>query len=84
MALTNEDKCTLEEIMELDGHCLDSRRCKKCPFRAICLPEFLNISPPSSPQRLKMAQDILVHHCLIDDEIEVEDINKDYKWDRQS
>lgn len=80
MALTNNDKDTLEEIVELDGQCLDSKRCQRCPFRAICLPEFLNPVPPSQPQRLKMAIDVLAHHCLIDEE---EDAVKEYKWDKK-
>jgi hypothetical protein len=83
MALSQTDKDVLEEIVQSDGQCLDSKRCAKCPFRAICLPEFLNPIPPSQPQRLKMAQDVLAHHYLIDDELEIEDIKKDYKWDKK-
>lgn len=81
MALSNRDKDTLEEIVKLDGQCLDSKRCQKCPFRAICLPEFLNPVPPSQPQRLKMALDVLTHHYLIDDESEID--MKDHKWDKK-
>ena len=83
MALSTSDKDTLEEIVQLDGQCLDSKRCARCPFRAICLPDFLNPIPPSQPQRLKMAIDVLTHCCLIDDELEVEDIKKEYKWDKK-
>lgn len=83
MALSQIDKDVLEEIVSTDGQCLDSKRCAKCPFRAICLPEFLNPVPPSQPQRLKMAMDVLTHHYLIDDEVEVEEIKKDYKWDKK-
>lgn len=83
MALSQTDKDILEEIVNEDGHCLDSKRCSKCPFRAICLPEFLNPIPPSQPQRLKMAMDVLTHHYIIDDEVELEDIKKDYKWDKK-
>ena len=68
MALTTSDKNVLEEIVTTDGHCMNSKRCEKCPFRVICLPEFLNPIPPSQEQRLKMAQDVLAHHYLIDDE----------------
>lgn len=82
MALTSSDKNILEDIVALDGHCMNSKRCDKCPFRAICLPEFLNPIPPSQEQRFKMAQDVLAHHYLIDDEVEVKDIEKDYKWDK--
>ncbi len=83
MALSQTDKDVLEEIVKTDGQCLDSKRCTKCPFRAICLPEFLNPVPPSQPQRLQMAMDVLTHHYLIDDEVEVEEIKKDYKWDKK-
>ncbi len=68
MALTTLDKNILEEIVVTDGQCMSSKRCEKCPFRVICLPEFLNPIPPSREQRLKMAQDVLAHHFLIDDE----------------
>ena len=83
MALSTLDKNILEEIVQADGHCMSSKRCEKCPFRAICLPEFLNPIPPSQEQRLKMAQDVLAHHYLIDDDVEIEDIKKDYKWDKK-
>ena len=78
MALSSGDKDVLEEIASLDGNCINSKRCEKCPFRAICLPDFLNPIPPSQEQRLKMAQDVLTHHYLIDEEIEV----KDFQWDK--
>ena len=71
MALTTSDKNILEEIVATDGNCINSRRCEKCPFRAICLPEFLNPIPPSQEQRLKMAQDVLTHHYLIDDTTDI-------------
>lgn len=83
MALTTTDKEVLEEIVDTNGQCLDAKRCYKCPFRVICLPEFLNPIPPSEPQRLKMAMDVLTHHYLIDDEVEVEEIKKDFKWDKK-
>jgi hypothetical protein len=79
MALNTSDKDILEEIVALDGHCMNSKRCEKCPFRAICLPEFLNPIPPSQEQRLKMAQDVLTHHYLIDEEMDIED----HKWDKK-
>lgn len=83
MALSQSDKDVLEEIVKTDGNCLNSTRCSRCPFRAQCLAEFLNPAPPSQPQRLKMAIDVLTHHYLIDDEIEVEEIKKDYQWDKK-
>jgi hypothetical protein len=83
MALSLSDKEVLEEIVDTEGRCMDSKRCQRCPFRAICLPEFLNPIPPSQPQRLKMAEDVLAHHYLIDEDVEVEDIKKEYKWDKK-
>ena len=79
MALTTLDKDILEEIVVTDGQCMSSKRCEKCPFRVICLPEFLNPIPPSQEQRLKMAQDILAHHYLIDDDVDIEE----HKWDKR-
>lgn len=70
MALSDSDKMILEQIVETEGQCLKAERCKKCPFRAMCLPEFLNPIPPSQPQRLQMATDVLTHYYLIDDEVE--------------
>jgi hypothetical protein len=81
--LSLQDKNVLEEIVAAEGKCMDAKRCQVCPFRAICLPEFLNPIPPSQPQRLKMVQDVLAHHYLIDDEIEAEDIKKEFKWDQK-
>jgi hypothetical protein len=78
VALSNTDQNTLEEIVATAGQCMDSKRCQRCPFKALCLPEFLNPVPPSQPQRLKMAEDVLTHHYLLDGDIDV----KDYKWDK--
>jgi len=83
MSLSTIDKATLEEITQLSGKCLDSGRCNRCPFRAICLPEFLNPIPPSEEQRLKMAQDVLTHHYLIDSDMDLDEITRDYKWDKK-
>lgn len=80
MALSNSDKNVLEEIVKEGGQCMSSRRCEKCPFRAICLPDFLNPVPPSQDQRLKMAQDVLAHHYLIDEDMDIKDIQK---WDKK-
>ena len=78
MALSSTDKETLEEIVKTTGQCMDSKRCQRCPFRIRCLPEFLNPVPPSQEQRLKMAEDILAHHYLLDGNVDVED----YEWDK--
>ena len=83
MALSQSDKDVLEEIVKSDGQCMNSKRCPRCPFRAQCLAEFLNPTPPSQPQRLKMAIDVLTHHYIIDEDVEVEEIRKDYQWDKK-
>lgn len=79
MGLSDTDKNILEDIVKLDGQCMESSRCRKCPFRAICLPEFLNPIPPSQAQRLKIAQDVLTHHYLIDDT----QTSEDFQWGKK-
>ena len=81
MALSNNDTAILEQIVSLDGNCMDSKRCKLCPFRALCLPEFLNPTPPTKEQRAKMALDVMTHHALVD-ETEEFDLNQ-HKWDKR-
>jgi hypothetical protein len=80
MALSDEDKKALEEVVAANGNCLSAERCKRCPFKALCLPEFLNPKPPTQPQRLEMALEVLSHHYLVDEEMTAEDL-KDYsRW----
>jgi hypothetical protein len=79
MALSNQDIKTLEEIVSTDGKCMDSMRCMKCPFRAMCLPEFLNPVPPTTQQRKIMAIDVLSHHALVDENLIIEE----YRWDKK-
>ena len=80
MALSNNDISILEQIVDLDGKCMDSQRCKLCPFRVMCLPEFINPNPPTQEQRAKMALDVLTHHALVDDNsLRPED----YRWDKR-
>ena len=81
MALSNNDTNILEQIVSLDGNCMDSQRCKLCPFRVMCLPEFLNPTPPTKEQRAKMALDVMTHHALVD-ESEPLDISQ-HKWDKR-
>jgi len=69
LALSEQDKKVLEEIVELDGNCLDGRpRCQLCPFRAKCLPEFLNKTPLSKRARFDMAMKILFHNLVLEGE----------------
>ena len=80
MALSKSDASILDKIIELNGKCMDSQRCKLCPFRAMCLPEFINPRPPTQEQRATMALDVLTHHALVDDTpLQVEE----YKWDKK-
>jgi len=79
MALNNQDIRILEEIVSTDGKCMDSGRCNRCPFRAICLPEFLNPVPPTPQQRKIMALDVLSHHALVNENLSIEE----YQWDKK-
>lgn len=81
MALSNNDTRILEEIVNLDGKCMDSQRCKLCPFRVMCLPEFLNPTPPTPEQRAKMALDVMTHHALVDEQTPL-DIEQ-HRWDKK-
>jgi hypothetical protein len=82
MALSPQDTATLEDIVRTEGNCLDSKRCTVCPFRAACLPEFLNPVPPSQPQRLRMALGVLTHHLLVDDEASPAEVQEEYTWEK--
>lgn len=80
MALSNNDVKILEEIVSKNGDCMDSKRCPKCPFRAMCLPEFIRENnQPTQDQRKMMALDVLTHNALVDDNIDL----KEYKWDKR-
>lgn len=79
MALTNNDRKILQEIVSLEGKCMESARCINCPFRGMCLPDFLNPVPPTTTQREKMAGDILTHDSLLGEDVEI----SDYKWDKR-
>lgn len=65
--MTKQEKKILSEIVELDGACLDNSRCKNCPFKRKCLPEFIapKKSRPSKPKRLAMALDALTNLELL-------------------
>jgi len=79
MALNNLDKKILQEIVDVDGRCLDGIRCQNCPFRSNCLPDFLIPRYPTEEQRLRIAIDVLTHHLLIDEDMTVEDIKENWK-----
>jgi hypothetical protein len=67
--LNKNDIKILEEIVELEGKCMKSTRCKVCPFRAMCLPEFINPVPPTESRRCQMALNILTHHALMQEDL---------------
>lgn len=80
MALSNNDTRVLEEIVSLDGQCMESKRCVVCPFRSLCLPEFLYPNPPTPEKRAKMALDVMTHHALVDDQ----DLDlEQHRWDKK-
>lgn len=81
MSLSNSDAKVLQEIVDFDGKCMQSQRCNICPFRAMCLPEFLNPVPPTPQQRAKMALDVMTHHALMDEESQL-DIEQ-HRWDKK-
>ena len=72
--ILESDAATLQEIVELEGNCLSKDRCMRCPFRAMCLPEFLNPAPPTKNQRFTMALDILTHNALMDHDTDMKKI----------
>lgn len=79
MALSKEDKSTLQEIIDTQGACMNTARCQKCPFKVFCLPEFLHPIRPTQPQRFEMALNVLSHHALVDEDMTKEDIES-YSW----
>lgn len=83
MALNKSDEKILQEIVDTEGKCLSSVRCSQCPFRARCLPEFLNPQVPTESQRFQMALDVLTHHALIDDESIEDRPGEDFEWQKK-
>lgn len=80
MALSKNDETILQEIVDLEGDCLMRKRCEQCPFRSMCLPEFLNVAapPPTKQQRRDMALKVLTHNSLLEDT--TDDVVKEYTW----
>ena len=64
--LSEKDQQALERIVELQGNCLRDDMCQRCPFRSMCLPEFLNVEPPTKKQRMDIAFNVLAHNVLLD------------------
>lgn len=65
-----QDSSVLEQIVELNGDCLDSTRCKACPFKANCLSEFATVKPPSKKTRKQMALDKLTMDIILEEDLE--------------
>ena len=63
-------KAVLEQIVELSGDCLDSTRCKDCPFKNKCLVEFGSKKPPSKKMRLITAIDKITVDALLNEDME--------------
>jgi len=80
MSLSKNDANILEQIVQLEGKCMDSQRCPRCPFRGMCIPEFIYPNPPTQQQRAQMALNVLAHHALVDEEpLKAEE----YQWDKK-
>lgn len=79
MSLPKQDENILQDIVDLDGNCLSAPRCERCPFRSMCLPEFLVTQPPTQAERKGMAVKVLTHNALLEAEEEL-DIKKEYSW----
>ena len=82
--LTRRETSILEEIVSLDGNCMDNNRCSQCPFRSKCLPLFLKPeTKPSTQVRLNMALDVMANASLIDSDLSKSDIETDYGWGKK-
>jgi len=79
VALNNKDETVLQEIVTLEGNCLKQERCHICPFRSMCLPEFLFPKPPTQEQRKMMALKVLAHDAILNDDVET-NITEEYEW----
>lgn len=70
MGLNNTDIDVLQQIVTEEGDCLLSSRCRRCPFRGTCLPEFIQSKMPSKQKRLQRAEDVLIFHHLLGEDSE--------------
>jgi hypothetical protein len=82
--ISSKDAEILQEIVTLDGKCLSSKRCTECPFRSMCLPEFLAPTPLPQHKRAKMALNILSYNDLLDDDDIIEQVKSAYGYHRDS
>lgn len=77
--LSDNDKEILQEIVVAEGDCMLSTRCKTCPFRSMCLPEFVNPVPPTPNRRMQMAMDVLFHNEVLDNTFSIESLKDTYR-----
>lgn len=76
--ISNRDTEILQEIITLDGACLNSKRCAECPFKNVCLIEFLGTAIIPQSKRAKMALDVLSCNDLLNDEDIIEQVKAAY------
>ena len=70
----------LEEIMEKKGNCLLASRCKVCPFRNACLPEFATETGQlTHQQRYNLAFDVITEVAVMDDIPDDDDLKRRVK-----
>lgn len=74
MKVTKKEEATkvLDEIIALNGNCLDVNRCKRCPLRERCHPTFYQSPEPVSRfmpfERVNLALEILTQEIVMDDD----------------
>ena len=68
--MKNKDLKILQDIVDLEGDCLDHNRCDKCPLRKKCLPVFLHKRRPSKNKRMRVALDTIANVMLMGDDHE--------------
>ena len=56
----------LQEIINHDGDCLQSDRCRECPLRFKCLSKWL-VKCPSKATRVQMALDTIARNTIMED-----------------
>ena len=65
--INDSDRQILEEILDIQGQCLDVDRCNKCVLKKTCFRRWLTPRPPSSQLRARIALDLLTRDSLMDD-----------------
>jgi hypothetical protein len=61
----------LEDVIAVNGDCLQATRCSRCPFASECLPKFAEESGPwTKEERRNRAMNALAHQVLMGDNYE--------------